>query len=158
MELSSFWAFIKTRRQLIGTILLGVVLFLLGWQLGRAMSPYYDSRPIIFSDENCSNKAGGTLEELSALQRKGQALQSPAGESPSSQPKASVAAASAGIQEQTTKLFIGNKNSRLFHHRDCPTWQRIGLTNRVQFSTAEEATAAGYQPTQCTQQKISMNK
>lgn len=38
----------------------------------------------------------------------------------------------------------GNKNSKTFHREDCPSYNAIGMKNRVEFSSAASAIASGY--------------
>ena len=38
----------------------------------------------------------------------------------------------------------GNSNSKIYHRPDCPSYGRISAKNIVEFSSASEATAAGY--------------
>jgi hypothetical protein len=172
MDIMSLWVLIKSRRETLSTIVIGIVLFGAGWQLGRVMSPYYVSHPITFNDRPCTSTAassGGSKEELQALatevQDKVAAVttkklaapkvastkvdtnQAAAGTpTPSSSltgsPSASVAAA-------TENMFAASKSSNKYHHKDCSTWKRIKPENLIWFSTREQAEAAGYQPTAC---------
>lgn len=41
--------------------------------------------------------------------------------------------------------YIGNKNSKIFHRSTCNSVRAMKETNKVSFSTAEEAAAAGYE-------------
>lgn len=38
----------------------------------------------------------------------------------------------------------GNSKSMIYHRSDCPSYNKVGVKNRVEFSTAAEATSAGY--------------
>ena len=38
----------------------------------------------------------------------------------------------------------GNRNSKIFHRPDCPSYSRVSPKNRVEFSTPAQAQAAGY--------------
>ena len=42
--------------------------------------------------------------------------------------------------------YVGNANSKKFHYSDCSAAQRIKPSNRVEFSSREEAVSAGYVP------------
>ena len=42
--------------------------------------------------------------------------------------------------------YIGNKNSKIFHHASCSSVSRMSEKNKVCFATREEAIAAGYRP------------
>jgi len=40
--------------------------------------------------------------------------------------------------------IIGNRRSHVYHRPDCPGYGRVSEQNRVPFSSAAEAEAAGY--------------
>jgi len=42
--------------------------------------------------------------------------------------------------------YVGNLNSHKFHYADCSTLKKMNPKNRVNFSSREEAIAAGYVP------------
>jgi methylphosphotriester-DNA--protein-cysteine methyltransferase len=42
--------------------------------------------------------------------------------------------------------FVGSKNSNKYHKQECQWAQRISESNRIEFKSAEDAIAAGYQP------------
>ncbi len=42
--------------------------------------------------------------------------------------------------------YVGNANSKKFHYSDCSAAQKIKTSNRVEFSSREEAVRAGYVP------------
>jgi len=42
--------------------------------------------------------------------------------------------------------YIGNKNSKVFHHASCSSVKQMSEGNRVCFGSREEAIAAGYRP------------
>ena len=42
--------------------------------------------------------------------------------------------------------YVGNANSKKFHYSDCSAAQKIKASNRVEFSSREEAVRAGYVP------------
>jgi hypothetical protein len=130
----------------------GLGLFLAGWQLGRAMSPYYASSPIVFeedTDDACVS-AGGTTEELAALQAAGQATLTP---SPA-EPTPAVAAAQDPSATATTRLFVGSVNSDKYHHHTCPSAKQIKPENQRWFATKEAAEQAGYTASECTKEKL----
>lgn len=58
------------------------------------------------------------------------------------------ASASAGAVGGSTIASIGavrgNRNSKIYHRPDCPSYSRVGEKNRVEFSSAAEAISAGY--------------
>lgn len=109
----------------IGYSIFGILLFLLGWQTGRVMSPYYASSPIVFEDRQCSvcPSSGGTPEALQSL------ISSP---------------------NDSKGLYVGSNNSTLFHHYTCASAKSIKTANQVWFATYEDAVAAGRTPSACT--------
>ena len=42
--------------------------------------------------------------------------------------------------------YVGNANSKKFHHADCNYAAKMNPNNRVAFNTRDEAIAAGYVP------------
>ena len=120
--------------KVIGYSIFGILLFLLGWQTGRVMSPYYASSPIIFEDRQCNTcpSSGGTSEALESLIS-----------SPSTSSAPSVPTDRAGT-------YVGSKNSTLFHHYTCASAKSIKLANQVWFVTYDAAIAVGRTPSACT--------
>jgi hypothetical protein len=175
MDIKSLWILVKSHRETLSTIVIGIVLFGAGWQLGRVMSPYYASNPITFNDRPCTDQAssGGTKQELQALATEVQNKVTTSAKKPVA-PK--VAAAKADIVPSTVavasmdpeevlvstmpttaateNMFAASKSSNKYHHKDCSTWKRIKPENLIWFSTREQAEAAGYEPTACTKQKL----
>lgn len=145
-DLTSTWAFIKKHDRFIQNVLIGVLLFLMGWHFGRLMSPYYSSHQIVFEDRECSacSPSGGSQEALEELQREGIAQRKSA---PS---VAGVATVDEGA------LFVASVNSDLFHHATCSSVSRIKEENQVWFSTVGEAQNAGYEPSKCTIEKLGL--
>lgn len=153
MSLASLWVTWKRHQHQIGYILVGIVLFAAGWQTGRVTSPYYASNPIVFEESANMPAAAntGSTEDLIALQQAGQQL---AGDS------SAVAAATTSVSPSIApigdgaRLFVGSKNSDLYHHKDCPSGKRIKEENQIWWATREAAEAAGYAPSQCTKEKL----
>lgn len=48
----------------------------------------------------------------------------------------------------TTSAYIGNSNSMKFHKPDCSSVSKMSDSNKVEFSTRDEAIGAGYEPCQ----------
>lgn len=48
--------------------------------------------------------------------------------------------------QAATAAYIGNSNSMKFHKPDCPSVAKMSDSNKVEFSTRDEAVADGYQP------------
>lgn len=111
---------------------LGVSIFGIGWETGRVMSPYYAATPIVFQDQQPA--AGGEEGTL-------QGLLSP---TPTSQASSD---ATANIQGK----FVASKNSTLFHDTSCAAAKSIKPENQVWFNSIDQARAAGYSPSSCTQ-------
>ncbi len=124
--------------KVIGHSIFAVLIFLLGWQSGRVMSPYYASSPIIF--EESAGTVEGSFEALESL------ISSP---SPSSTPLVPQND-SRGLPTGQAGLYMGSKNSTLFHHYTCASAKRIKVANQVWFATYDAAIAAGRTPSACT--------
>lgn len=141
LDSTSLWVFVKKHDQRVMRILLGVALFLAGWQLGRVMSPYYATQPIVFEDRQCSacSSSGGSVSQLEDLRAAGVAMQEDT-KAPT------VAGVTSGVEGQQ---FVASKNSTLYHHVSCSTVSRIKAENRVWFASADEARSAGLSPSQC---------
>lgn len=137
LDVTSYWAFWQTHQKKIGGVLVGLLLFLAGWQLGRVTSPYYAASPIIFEDYG---NTGGSLTELQALEAEGVA--------------AGSSAAVPAVAGATQGTFVASVNSTLYHHNTCAAAARIKPENQLWFTTAEEARAAGYSPSACTKEKF----
>lgn len=52
---------------------------------------------------------------------------------------------------QNTVVYIGNKNSKIFHKADCSSVKRMKESNKVALSSREQAIAQGYTPCQICQ-------
>ena len=155
MDLTSWWVLLKTRRNLFGNIAVGLLLFTLGWQLGRVMSPYYAAHPIIFTDRSTPASSGGTIDELVTLQQEGVADRV-AKKSPVVAATRRQTTDTQPVGEERAAQFVGSVNSDKYHHLDCSTWGRINEANRIWFDSVEQAEAAGYQPTICTKGKLGL--
>ena len=66
-----------------------------------------------------------------------------AGNAQVTQPEATQAADNS---QMATAAYIGNSNSMKFHKPDCPGVAKMSDSNKVEFSTRDEAVADGYQP------------
>ncbi|MDZ4347565.1 MAG: hypothetical protein U1E51_34575, partial [Candidatus Binatia bacterium] len=129
MDMTSLWVLVKTKRELLSGILLGLVLFGAGWQTGRVSSPYYAANPIIFSDTSSANSPAGDQEQLVDLQEQGIALRSPAATAVNA--NTATPAVAAASTTAPTMLFVGSVNSTLYHHKDCSTAKRIKTENQI---------------------------
>lgn len=154
-DLTSLRVFVQRHGHHAGLVILGLLLFIAGWQTGRVMSPYYTAHPIVFKDVVANNT--GDPQALAALQAK--ATPSPLrGEVP----HATVAAAIATTQQPAPRTppaageagFFASKNSSLYHHKNCPAVKQIKEANKIAFASREEAEKAGFSPSQCTKQKL----
>lgn len=52
---------------------------------------------------------------------------------------------------QNTMVYIGNKNSKIFHKADCSSVKRMKDSNKVSLSSRDQAIAQGYTPCQICQ-------
>jgi hypothetical protein len=146
IDRTAFWIIMQKRSGIIGGGLITLLIFFLGWNAGRIMSPYYTSQPIIFQDRECSAcmGSGGTQAELQDVKEQGSA-QREIREAEKNQ----VAGASNDVQQED---FVASINSDLFHHISCSTVSRIKPENKVWFENADRARASGRTPSKCTQE------
>lgn len=153
MDATSLWVATRRHGHRLGYIVTALIVFLAGWQTGRVMSPYYAAHPIVFTESTGNQTdSGGTAQDLIALQSPS-ATTAPAvaGVSASSEPQPTTA-----NQPKTSGQYVASKNSDLYHHLDCPSWQRIKPENQVWFDSPEQAEAAGFKPSQCTAEKLGL--
>lgn len=129
MAISKWHMFIVQHDKTIGFGIAAILIFLLGWQAGRIMSPYYASSQIVFEDRVCSTCPSSTVSEGT---------------------KPPVSSTSAGISD-SRGTYVGSKSSTLFHHSSCSSAKRIKAENQVWYTTYDEATQAGRTPSTCTQ-------
>lgn len=153
MSWGSVCLLLKAKREFISTAIIGVILFGTGWQLGRVMSPYYASSPIIFQDMSCAapGSSPGDPEALKVLRSAGiEAKSTPASVVVKAAPP------NASLNNEAKGLFAGSKNSNKYHDVRCTTWRSIKAENRVWFQTKAEAESKGYLPTACTKEKLGL--
>ena len=129
--------FIAKHDKTIGFSIGAILIFLLGWQAGRVMSPYYASSQIVFEDRVCTTcpSSVGTPESLQELKE---------GTKPPDATSSSAVADSKG-------LYVGSKNSSLFHHYTCASAKSIKAENQVWYASYDAAVQAGRSPSACTQ-------
>lgn len=132
----------------LSLLIIGLLLFIAGWQIGRVMSPYYASHPIIFKDVVASNS--GDPQALTALQASPTAAVA-AAVTGQSAPRSSASPAG---RPQGEAGFFASKNSSLYHHWDCTAVKQIKEANKISFATREDAEKAGFSASQCTKQKL----
>lgn len=63
---------------------------------------------------------------------------------PAAAPVAVTETAPVAVASDEPALFVGNKNSKIYHKRGCPGYKRVTPLNAVNFPTAGAAEAAGY--------------
>lgn len=161
---SSVWAFFQKHKHRLGSVAIGLILFLAGWQVGRVTSPYYAAHPIVFEDRDCPGcpDSGGETAALQELQQQGVAQREGAGsavagaQTSASPEPAVVISPTPADRGEVVKLFVGSVNSSIFHDPTCSAAKRIKETNQVWFASVEEAMAAGYTPSQCTAEKLNL--
>lgn len=61
-------------------------------------------------------------------------------------PSSRIDPAVAMVNEKTTCVFVGSKNSNKYHLATCPVAKRIKPENKICFSSKEEAEKRGYIP------------
>lgn len=166
MDATRLWAVLHKYRRPLSLLLPALLLFAAGWQTGRVMSPYYTAQPIIFQSGESGSAAAS--QELRELQAAGRPDQGSGGEvagtavpaSPNESGQAVTSAAPVNSSEPSPtaavqpKQFVGSLNSDLYHHPSCAAASRIKPENQIWFSSIEEAEAAGYKPSKCTQEKL----
>src|SRR3989344_9054615 len=105
MAISQWRLFIVKYDKIIGIGIFTILVFLLGWQTGRIMSPYYASSQIVFEDRTCSTcpSSVGTSESLQELR---EGIKPPVNTS-----SAAISDTSAQAQQG---LYVASKNSTLF--------------------------------------------
>jgi len=157
MDATSWFVAWQRHKGRLGAIIVGLLLFIVGWQAGRVTSPYYTAHPIVLND---TEPSGGSPEELLALQQEGVAMRAgtvaAATTSPTVAGIVSTPTPVAAVEASATteKLYVASKNSNLYHHKDCPSVSRIKEENKVWFATPEAAEQAGLSPSKCTEEKL----
>ncbi len=163
IDLTELWVIIKKKPYLLWQILFTVAVFATGWQLGKIMSPYYSSHPIIFQEADNGNLNENYNDNQVLIDLKEQGIEARKDKKPStstSSPTPSSEIAGAIIENSKkpapsqTKKFVGSVNSDLYHHPDCPSSKRIKEANQIWFGSQEEAVQAGYSPGKCTKEKL----
>jgi hypothetical protein len=163
IDTTSFWAFVQKRKNLSAQLLIALLIFGGGWQLGKIMSPYYATSPIIFNDRECENQSssGGSGGELTELKEDGIEAKKQADAKKqekiniaSTPPKAEVAGTATARTTTKQKKFVGSVNSNLFHDPTCSSSKRIKEENMIWFTSQEEAGTAGYSASKCTKEKL----
>lgn len=142
MAISQWRLFIVKYDKIIGIGIFTILVFLLGWQTGRIMSPYYASSQIVFEDRTCNTcpSSVGTPESLQELR---EGTKPPVNTS-------SAAISDPGAQAQQG-LYVASVNSTLFHHFTCASAKSIKAENQVWYATYEKAVESGRSPSSCTQ-------
>lgn len=177
LDITVAWAFITTHRITLLAVILGLLLFGTGWQLGRVTSPYFTAHPIVFQDV-AGVTSGGDYEALARLKAEGATVKQVAtntsgvqasgvpvaatsladgpGISSTPDPTPTVGVTNGSVAGSTSRQFVGSKNSSLYHHVSCPSANRIKAENQVWWPTKEAAEAAGYTPSQCAKKYLGM--
>jgi len=166
MSLASLWVTWKRHHQRIGYGVVGLLLFAAGWQAGRVTSPYWASHPIVFEEapgvtNNGSAEALGALQEAGLIKSQTAQEEQQKGSATAEVAAATTASPTLLVGETTPlrsapeeRIFVGSKNSNLYHHKDCSSAKRIKEENQIWWPTKEAAEAAGYTPSQCTTEKL----
>jgi hypothetical protein len=146
MDFTSYWATWQKIRSNVGLIIVAILIFAGGWQTGHVMSPYYQAAPITFQENASENHAGDT-PALQTLNDTGQALK------PTSKP--SIVPTATTNNNSTTAPYVASKNSKLYHDSRCPAAKSISPANLRTFTTPQQAEAAGFTASACTQSYLS---
>jgi hypothetical protein len=141
MDFTSWWVIWQRYKTNVGWITSLIIAVAVGWQLGRMMSPYYASNPIVLSEVPVET----TIAELESLKQTGIAAR------PNTTKQPTVAGT---VTPSTDIQFVASKNSTLYHHISCPSAKRILPANLRSFKTPEEAERAGFSPSKCALEKI----
>jgi|GEM_PF-673866 len=158
MDFTQTWVTFTRYKGQLGLLVAGIMLFAAGWQLGRVMSPYYAAHSIVFT-EVAANDAGNPLA-LQQLREQGLAKASPIPTVNTPQVAGVVAVATATptvtltATDAAAKTYVGSINSDKYHHRDCAAANQIKEENKVWFATPQDAEAAGYTASKCTQDRL----
>ncbi len=163
-DTTSFWAFVQKRKNLSAQLIIALLIFGGGWQLGKTMSPHYAASPIIFNDRECEKQSssGGSREELTQLKEEGINAKKQADAKKEKKDNIPIASNKAEVAGTTTdnetpteqRKFVGSVNSNLFHDPTCSSSKRIKEENKIWFASQEEAKAAGYSASKCTREKL----
>jgi len=156
MDSTALWAFIQQKAHGLVYVVVAVAIFIAGWQMGRVMSPYYASHPIVFQDVACPRPAGanaGSTAALADLQEQGRVLraedESPVAQVAGIQEKAESPSPEVGEAPASKQEFVASVNSTLYHHKSCATVERIKEENKRWFASSEAAEEAGFKPSKC---------
>jgi hypothetical protein len=158
MDLSTYWVFFQQQKSKAGFLVILLIFFAGGWQLGKISSPYYGAHPIVFEDTTCE-VSGGAVEELVELKDEGvaQREKSETAKKNIDSPSVSKKPVVAGVTKKADSLggkFVGSVNSNLFHDPSCSSSKRIKESNQVWFDSIETAEKSGYSPSQCTRKLL----
>ena len=135
-------AVLQKHSRRIGLGIMAVIIFLLGWQ-GGVLSQQNAATQIVFKDRQCSacSSSGGTPQALEELRQQGIAERE----------QGNSGQVAAAVDAPSGKVFVGSVNSDLYHHQSCSAAGRIKAENQVWFGSVEEARAAGYSASKCSQ-------
>lgn len=156
MDGTGAWVAFTRYRGRLGWVIVGLLLFAAGWQLGRVMSPYYAAHPITFSETVLSpDTSPGSPEALQQLRERGVALRATPDAAAAPQVAGEISSPIPTLATPAigTKLFVASVNSDKYHYKDCPAVRQIKEENKVWFGSAKEAETAGYTASQCTQDR-----
>lgn len=151
LDLTSLWVLTQKHKNGLAILTALIVVFGAGLQLGRATSPLYNSSPIIFSESSTACSEEGSPEALNLVRQAG--LEAKQATKSSPMPTVAGVTTEEASTEAQSGMYVASINSTLYHHKDCSTAARIKPENQVWFISKEEAEAAGYSPSACTQGK-----
>jgi len=106
---------------------------MIGWSHKKSRKHVSDHAPVYVS-------LGNARLDASAID-----VQQPGSQTTSQTPFKSIANTKlSGLSSGVIGAVRGNKNSDIYHRPDCPSYNKVAERNRIEFKSADAATAAGY--------------
>ncbi|WP_408004449.1 sunset domain-containing protein [Pseudomonas arcuscaelestis] len=114
---------------------------MIGWNHEKSRKHVSDHAPVIVTLGSAKAPQGVVYVRPEAARNSaaGLARVFPANQA-NQQPAPSIASSSPA----SSGSVRGNAASQIYHRPDCPSYDKIGAKNRVEFASAQEAVAAGY--------------
>lgn len=101
---------------------------------------------VTFNNSNMSlSTTSGTSEEIAISQTDTTTTESKTSDETSSNTSSKTSTTTKKATQKTAK-YVGNKNSKVLHTKDCATVSKMSDANKVYFNTYDEAIAQGYTP------------
>ncbi|MBQ7521815.1 MAG: hypothetical protein IJU14_02935, partial [Clostridia bacterium] len=101
---------------------------------------------VTFNNSNMSlSTTSGTSEEIAISRTDTTTTESKTSDETSSNTSSKTSTTTNKATQKTAK-YVGNKNSKVLHTKDCATVSKMSDANKVYFNTYDEAIAQGYTP------------